>query len=186
MTKRPAIPAVVRLEVFRRDDWRCRYCRVSLPVGQSVDGDPRLTIDHIIPISRGGHPLDKRNLVTACGACNQRKADRTPFEAKMRVLPVGGAVPPGWRAGQTKHPRKIIPTVYAERPKFVPITDQVHPDPFGCAYCDGTETHTAECLLRRRLVDPPPTVVPTSRAEARKMRRAKHRAKHRSGRRSVR
>jgi hypothetical protein len=41
-----------------------------------------LTLDHITPKSRGGSNLPS-NLVTACKPCNQRKADRTPEEAKM-------------------------------------------------------------------------------------------------------
>ena len=44
-----------------------------------------LTRDHIVPSSRGG--LDVyTNLATSCRACNARKDDRTPEEAKMPLL----------------------------------------------------------------------------------------------------
>jgi 5-methylcytosine-specific restriction endonuclease McrA len=44
-----------------------------------------LTIDHIVPASRGG-PLSWMNTVAACRDCNSRKADRTPDEARMPLL----------------------------------------------------------------------------------------------------
>lgn len=123
-TKRPAIPPRTRLDVYRRDGWSCRFCGEHLPVS-------RMTIDHLIPLSRGGHPTDRRNLVAACASCNQRKGNRTPYEARMVVLPMyaGGPVPPGWRAGQSQHPRKIIPVVAsfgAPLSRVVALTDPVH------------------------------------------------------------
>ncbi len=69
---RPAIYG--RASVLRRDRFRCAYCGRS---GQ--------TIDHLLPISRGG-TSSWLNTVTACGSCNGRKANRTPDEAGMRLL----------------------------------------------------------------------------------------------------
>ena len=60
--------------VFERDGHACRYCG-------SLE---RLTIDHVIPRSRGGSD-DAGNLVVACKSCNSRKKDRTPDEAGMVV-----------------------------------------------------------------------------------------------------
>jgi 5-methylcytosine-specific restriction endonuclease McrA len=41
-----------------------------------------LTLDHVIPRSKGGsHSWN--NIVTACEKCNSRKRDRTPTEAGM-------------------------------------------------------------------------------------------------------
>ncbi|MBE9137683.1 HNH endonuclease [Nodosilinea sp. LEGE 07088] len=59
------VPPVSRREVFRRDQYRCQYC-----------GSPRrLTIDHVIPHSKGGtHTWD--NVVAACERCNTTKGDR--------------------------------------------------------------------------------------------------------------
>jgi|SRR6056297_1967873 len=64
-----------RKNVFRRDHHRCQYCR-------SAD---RLTIDHVMPKSRGGKDTWE-NLVAACVPCNNRKGNRTPDEAEMPLL----------------------------------------------------------------------------------------------------
>lgn len=66
------IPPVNRREVLRRDHYTCQYCGSS----------KHLTLDHVIPLSKGGqHTWD--NVVTACEQCNQRKSDRTPLDAGM-------------------------------------------------------------------------------------------------------
>lgn len=82
------IPAVVRLQnyinvpyrgvelsrvnIFKRDSKKCQYC------GSEQD----LSIDHVLPSSRGGGSSWK-NLTTACKPCNARKGDYTPEEADM-------------------------------------------------------------------------------------------------------
>jgi CRISPR/Cas system Type II protein with McrA/HNH and RuvC-like nuclease domain len=43
-----------------------------------------MTVDHIVPKSRGG-PSTWENLATSCQACNGRKNNRTPDEAKMKL-----------------------------------------------------------------------------------------------------
>jgi len=58
--------------VLRRDGFRCQYC----------DARDRLTVDHVMPKSRGGRDTWE-NLVAACTSCNNRKGDRTPDEAHM-------------------------------------------------------------------------------------------------------
>ena len=47
----------------------------------------------MVPLSQGGQDIWE-NVVSACGACNSRKADRTPAQARMPLL----AVPyrPSW------------------------------------------------------------------------------------------
>lgn len=58
--------------VMVRDEFQCTYC-----------GDKdELTIDHIIPTSRGGKNTFE-NCTTACKPCNNTKGNRTPSEAKM-------------------------------------------------------------------------------------------------------
>ncbi len=76
MIRRPR-PKVrlTRKEVFSRDGWRCVYC------GRETRD---LTLDHVIPRHRGG-PHTWENLVSACKACNHRKAGRTPAEARMSL-----------------------------------------------------------------------------------------------------
>lgn len=64
-------PHVTRKGVLRRDRHRCGYC------GASAN-----TVDHVLPHSRGGQ-MSWNNLVAACRACNGRKGNRTPEEAKM-------------------------------------------------------------------------------------------------------
>ncbi|MBF2047322.1 MAG: HNH endonuclease [Leptolyngbya sp. IPPAS B-1204] len=66
------VPPVNRREVLRRDGHTCQYC-----------GSTRnLTIDHVIPRSKGGqHSWD--NVVAACERCNSLKGDRLPHEASM-------------------------------------------------------------------------------------------------------
>jgi 5-methylcytosine-specific restriction endonuclease McrA len=62
-----------RKNILRRDGHRCQYC------GR---GDLPLTLDHIVPLSRGGDD-SWENLSAACVQCNNRKGDRTPDEARM-------------------------------------------------------------------------------------------------------
>lgn len=51
--------------------------------GPARPGVPR-AIDHVFPQSRGGGNTWE-NLAACCKGCNQRKADRTPTEAGMRL-----------------------------------------------------------------------------------------------------
>ena len=62
--------AVVRLYIFQRDNFTCRYCGAS---------GVALECDHVIPVSKGGSN-EKSNLVTSCRTCNRTKADKTPEE----------------------------------------------------------------------------------------------------------
>lgn len=61
-----------RKNILRRDRFTCQYC------GARDD----LTVDHVLPKSRGGQDTWE-NLVAACTLCNNRKGNRTPQEAKM-------------------------------------------------------------------------------------------------------
>ena len=67
--------------IFLRDKGFCAYCGKSISLHNA-------TIDHIIPISRGGKN-DWKNCVLACKHCNNRKADHLINEIKMvlRVHP---------------------------------------------------------------------------------------------------
>jgi len=67
-----------RLRIYMRDKFRCQYCGEKKPVSE-------LTLDHILPRSRGGDN-SLVNIVTACVPCNNRKSDRTPAEARMPLL----------------------------------------------------------------------------------------------------
>jgi len=68
------VPPVNRREVLRRDKHTCQYCGST----------KQLTLDHVIPRSKGGkHTWD--NVVIACERCNSRKGDRTPQQAGMTL-----------------------------------------------------------------------------------------------------
>jgi 5-methylcytosine-specific restriction enzyme A len=64
-TPRIRIPPEVRRYVFDRDRDQCQSC------GQT-QVQVNLTVDHIIPLARGGSN-DISNLQTLCQQCNQRK-----------------------------------------------------------------------------------------------------------------
>ena len=72
------VPAFSKGKLFRRDRLTCAYC------GQRFN-ERDLQCEHIVPESRGG-AWTWMNLVTACGGCNGRKADRTPEEAGMPLV----------------------------------------------------------------------------------------------------
>ena len=59
--------------VLVRDGFQCAYCGTERQ---------KLTIDHIIPKSKGGKATFE-NCVTSCKPCNNKKGDRTPREANM-------------------------------------------------------------------------------------------------------
>lgn len=63
---------LTRKNIIRRDGFRCQYC----------GSRDKLTIDHVLPRSRGGRDVWE-NLVAACVPCNNRKGNRTPDEASM-------------------------------------------------------------------------------------------------------
>lgn len=65
-----------RKNILRRDNYRCQYCGKKMKT---------LTIDHVIPKSRGGTD-SWDNLVAACVKCNNEKGSRTPEEAEMTLL----------------------------------------------------------------------------------------------------
>lgn len=56
-----------RFEVFKRDNFTCRYCGKSSP--QVI-----LEVDHIIATAKGGTD-DPMNLATSCWDCNRGKSD---------------------------------------------------------------------------------------------------------------
>src|ERR671926_288863 len=68
-------PHVIRRALFARDGWRCAYCGSS---------GGRLTLDHVVPRSRGGDSVWE-NVVTSCAPCNLRKGNRLPEEVSMAL-----------------------------------------------------------------------------------------------------
>jgi len=60
------IPSWVKLEVWKRDQGRCRACGANTG----------LHFDHIIPYSKGGSSKDPANIQILCGRHNLAKRDR--------------------------------------------------------------------------------------------------------------
>jgi hypothetical protein len=58
--------------IFKRDRWRCQICGRKVQTQKKNNHPRQATIDHIVPISRGG-PHVSSNLQTACRQCNSRK-----------------------------------------------------------------------------------------------------------------
>lgn len=92
VTRSFSLPSVVRLWQYRRvpykrimltrkniisrDNHQCQYCGTSKGA---------MTVDHVIPKTRKG--LESwENMVCACVRCNNKKGDRTPLEAGMKLL----------------------------------------------------------------------------------------------------
>jgi len=74
---------ITRRAVLARDGWTCQYCGASRP---------GLTVDHVIPRSRGGASIWE-NIVASCAPCNRKKGNRLPRELGMR--PRSRPRPPG-------------------------------------------------------------------------------------------
>jgi 5-methylcytosine-specific restriction endonuclease McrA len=74
---------ITRKAVLARDAWTCQYC------GRQAAG---LTVDHVIPRSRGGQSVWE-NIVASCAPCNRKKGNLTPREARMH--PRSSPRPPG-------------------------------------------------------------------------------------------
>jgi len=66
-----------RRNIHKRDRFSCQYCG-AMPSGED------LTIDHVLPRSRGGETT-WTNCVLACLECNKKKDNRTPAEAGMKL-----------------------------------------------------------------------------------------------------
>ena len=70
-----------RFNILFRDHFECQYCGKH---GNAKE----LTIDHVIPVSRGGDN-SWENVVTACGPCNSKKGNKLLKEmgVKLKIEP---------------------------------------------------------------------------------------------------
>jgi len=67
-----------RKNILLRDHNTCQYCG-------RVFAQSELTLDHVVPKSRGGSS-NWDNLVACCRKCNNRKGSHMPDEAGMKLL----------------------------------------------------------------------------------------------------
>jgi len=66
--KRNKISPEIKERIYKRDNYKCRYC----------NSKKNLTIDHIIPIMRGGTNKIE-NLQVLCETCNQAKGHKAAY-----------------------------------------------------------------------------------------------------------
>lgn len=66
-----------RVNIFRRDNFKCGYC--------GEKDRHKLTIDHIIPKSKGGKNT-WQNLVTCCKSCNIKKDNKTLEDSELNLI----------------------------------------------------------------------------------------------------
>ena len=101
---------ISRRALFARDGWRCQYC----------GSGGRLTLDHVIPRSRGGDSVWE-NVVASCAPCNLRKGDRLPEEVEMHprqkprppvpalfITLAAPAIPAGWQPYLAGLPKALV------------------------------------------------------------------------------
>ncbi|UCC43484.1 MAG: HNH endonuclease [Candidatus Zixiibacteriota bacterium] len=67
---------LTRKNIIMRDKHRCQYCGATKGA---------MTVDHVIPRTRTGKDVWE-NMVCACVRCNNKKGDRTPLEANMKLI----------------------------------------------------------------------------------------------------
>ena len=70
-------PSLTKEMLLARDRYVCAYCALRFKYDQ-------LDLEHIVPKSKGGED-SWTNLVAACKACNNRKANRTPEASGMKL-----------------------------------------------------------------------------------------------------
>ena len=72
---RRKVTSFSKKNILRRDNYCCQYCGTT---------ENPLTVDHIIPKSRGGKS-NWVNVVVACKTCNLKKGNHTPAEKGMEL-----------------------------------------------------------------------------------------------------
>src|SRR3989442_796622 len=70
--------ALSRKNILLRDRNTCQYCATVLASSE-------LTLDHVVPRSRGGASTGE-NLVPCCHPCNPQKGNQSPSEARMKLM----------------------------------------------------------------------------------------------------
>ena len=87
-------------EIILKTQTVCGICGKPVDFSYKYPHPLSPTVDHIIPISKGGHPTDLSNLQLAHRCCNRQKSDKlveallsdkerthTPTKISNRVLP---------------------------------------------------------------------------------------------------
>lgn len=69
-----------RENIYARDHGKCQYCGLKVSLSE-------FEYEHVIPRCQGGKTIWE-NIVVACTGCNQKKGNKTPMQAGMRLLAV--------------------------------------------------------------------------------------------------
>lgn len=67
------------LRILDKQDHKCKYC------GEPFSDDLPPTVDHVLPLSKGGHHT-AINIVAACKPCNSQKQARVPEQLELFPL----------------------------------------------------------------------------------------------------
>ena len=72
---------------FEHQNGRCAYCGIPmlLPPHRAKPRDRRATLDHIVPLVRGGADSEA-NTVAACDACNGAKGNMTALAFRLSAF----------------------------------------------------------------------------------------------------
>jgi hypothetical protein len=96
-----------RLAIYLRDGMACVWC------GSSVEDGASLTLDHVVPDSKGG-TNDAPNLVTSCHRCNSSRGNRSvPRFAKAVAAYLNHGV----------NPAEIVAHVHRTRARVLPKSE---------------------------------------------------------------
>lgn len=76
--RRKSISCSRRFEIFRRDDFRCQMC------GMTVQDGARLEVDHKVPVAGEGSD-EESNLWTLCFKCNRGKGSLDLGDAQSLI-----------------------------------------------------------------------------------------------------
>lgn len=63
---------------LKKESLTCFYCgeKKLKSNNKVVCPNKQATVDHVMPLSKGGKRFDEKNLVVSCRICNERKADK--------------------------------------------------------------------------------------------------------------
>lgn len=103
-------PKGILEELCEMQNWRCDYCRRSMRRKARKDKSwLTATLDHVVPISRGGRN-QRSNLVAACSGCNSAKGSMSADEYRAAIAIEAGTAeteglsPKGESAGREASP----------------------------------------------------------------------------------
>lgn len=79
------IETFAAVEIFRRDNWRCKICGRKLSKNRKVPHPLAPTLDHIVPLSIGG-THERKNVQLSCFRCNSKKSNGTISGGEQLLL----------------------------------------------------------------------------------------------------